>query len=387
MSSERMEKQSVYQFPSMDLLDTVEEIQQSLFDKDVIKQGKRLERTLTDFRVNAKVVGVSRGPSVTRFEVEPSAGIKESSVINLADDIALRLAVPGVRMDGPVFGKTAIGIEVPNVKRETVSFREMMDCKGFRDNSSPLCIGLGKVIGGKVILMELSKMPHLLVAGDDGSGKTSFLNTVLAGIMYKARPDEVKLILADTEMKGLTNYNGIPHLLVPVITDTKKAASALRWAVEEMERRCEAMKAKDVWDINEYNTVAEEKMPYIVIVIDEMYDLMMAARDDVEELVLRLGQKGRACGIHMVLATRHPSADVMNGAVSKSIPSRIAFAVSTSKDSQKIMGMNDAIQLLGKGDMLYYPIGASRPVRVQGAFISEEALRRVTGFIRRQGIF
>ena len=255
----------------------------------------------------------------------------------------------------------------------------------MRDNSSPLCIGLGKDIGGKVILVDLSKMPHLLVAGDDGSVKTVWLNTVLAGIMYKARPDEVKLILADTEMKGLTHYNGIPHLLIPVITDAKKAASALRWAVEEMERRYDAMKESDVWDINEYNTIAEEKMPYIVIVINEMYDLMMAAMVDVEDAVLRLGQKGRACGIHMVLTTRHPSADVMNGVVSKSIPSRIAFAVSTPKDSHNILGMNDALKLLGKGDMLYYPIGANIPARVQGAFISVEELRQVISFIRRQG--
>jgi S-DNA-T family DNA segregation ATPase FtsK/SpoIIIE len=262
----------------------------------------------------------------------------------------------------------------------------MMDCKGFRDNSSPLCIGLGKVIGGKVILMELSKMPHLLVAGDDGSGKTSFLNTVLAGIMYKARPDEVKLILADTEMKGLTNYNGIPHLLVPVITGAKKAASALRWAVEEMERRCEAMKAKDVWDINEYNTVAEEKMPYIVIVIDEMSDLMMVAKADVEDAILRLAQKARACGIHMVLATQRPSVDVITGIVKANIPSRIAFAVSSLTDSRTILDMGGAEKLLGKGDMLFYPIGANKPSRVQGAFVSDEELNRVTDFIKQQAI-
>ena len=375
-----------YIFPPLDLLNPVKKTNRRQFDSDVREQCRKLEQTLADFRVNAKVTGVTRGPSVTRYELEPAPGVKVSSVVNLADDIALRLAAPGVRVEAPIPGKAAIGIEAPNVTNDMVSFREIVDCEDVRKSSSKLCVGLGKDIEGKVITIDLAKMPHLLVAGTTGSGKSVCVNTLLAGIMYKARPDEVKLILVDPKVVELTNYNGIPHLLVPVVTDAKKAASALHWAVGEMERRYKSFADTRVRDIKAYNAQAEEKMPYIVIVIDEMSDLMMVAKADVEDAILRLAQKARACGIHMVLATQRPSVDVITGIVKANIPSRIAFAVSSLTDSRTILDMGGAEKLLGKGDMLYYPIGANKPSRVQGAFVSDEELNRVTDFIKQQAI-
>ncbi len=375
-----------YRFPPLELLNPAEKTEQRRSDADVRKQCLTLEKTLADFRVNAKVTGVTRGPSVTRYELEPAPGVKVSSVVNLADDIALRLAAPGVRVEAPIPGKAAIGIEAPNITNDMVSFREIVDCKAVRDNPSKLCVGLGKDIEGKVITIDLAKMPHLLIAGTTGSGKSVCVNTLLAGIMYKARPDEVKLILVDPKVVELTNYNGIPHLLVPVVTDAKKAASALHWAVAEMERRYKSFADTRVRDIKAYNAQAEEKMPYIVIVIDEMSDLMMVAKADVEDAILRLAQKARACGIHMVLATQRPSVDVITGIVKANIPSRIAFAVSSLTDSRTILDMGGAEKLLGKGDMLFYPIGANKPSRVQGAFVSDEELNRVTDFIKKQAI-
>ncbi|MBR0293746.1 MAG: DNA translocase FtsK [Acidaminococcaceae bacterium] len=383
---ETEQKKEEYIFPPLELLNPVKKTNRRQFDSDVREQCRKLEQTLADFRVNAKVTGVTRGPSVTRYELEPAPGVKVSSVVNLADDIALRLAAPGVRVEAPIPGKAAIGIEAPNVTNDMVSFREIVDCEDVRKSSSKLCVGLGKDIEGKVITIDLAKMPHLLVAGTTGSGKSVCVNTLLAGIMYKARPDEVKLILVDPKVVELTNYNGIPHLLVPVVTDAKKAASALHWAVAEMERRYKSFADTRVRDIKAYNAQAEEKMPYIVIVIDEMSDLMMVATADVEDAILRLAQKARACGIHMVLATQRPSVDVITGIVKANIPSRIAFAVSSLTDSRTILDMGGAEKLLGKGDMLYYPIGANKPSRVQGAFVSDEELNRVTDFIKQQAI-
>ena len=384
--NEAVKKKEEYIFPPLELLNPVKKINRRQFDSDVREQCRKLEQTLADFRVSAKVIGVTRGPSVTRYELEPAPGVKVSSVVNLADDIALRLAAPGVRVEAPIPGKAAIGIEAPNITNDMVSFREIVDCEDVRKNPSKLCVGLGKDIEGKVITIDLAKMPHLLVAGTTGSGKSVCVNTLLAGIMYKARPDEVKLILVDPKVVELTNYNGIPHLLVPVVTDAKKAASALHWAVAEMERRYKSFADTRVRDIKAYNVQAEEKMPYIVIVIDEMSDLMMVAKADVEDAILRLAQKARACGIHMVLATQRPSVDVITGIVKANIPSRIAFAVSSLTDSRTILDMGGAEKLLGKGDMLYYPIGANKPSRVQGAFVSDEELNRVTDFIKQQAI-
>ena len=384
--NETVKKKEEYIFPPLELLNPVKRTNRRQFDSDVKEQCRKLEQTLADFRVSAKVTGVTRGPSVTRYELEPAPGVKVSSVVNLADDIALRLAAPGVRVEAPIPGKAAIGIEAPNITNDMVSFREIVDCEEVRKNPSKLCVGLGKDIEGKVITIDLAKMPHLLIAGTTGSGKSVCVNTLLAGIMYKARPDEVKLILVDPKVVELTNYNGIPHLLVPVVTDAKKAASALHWAVGEMERRYKSFADTRVRDIKAYNAQADEKMPYIVIVIDEMSDLMMVAKADVEDAILRLAQKARACGIHMVLATQRPSVDVITGIVKANIPSRIAFAVSSLTDSRTILDMGGAEKLLGKGDMLFYPIGANKPSRVQGAFVSDEELNRVTDFIKQQAI-
>ena len=304
----------------------------------------------------------------------------------MADDIALKLAAPGVRIEAPIPGKAAIGIEVPNIKNDPVNFREVVDNDVVRKQESKLCIGLGKDISGNIIPADLSKMPHLLVAGSTGSGKSVCINTIIAGLLYKAHPDEVKLILVDPKVVELSNYNGIPHLLVPVVTEPKKAASALHWAVAEMERRYKAFADNQVREIKSYNEQAVEKMPYIVIIIDELSDLMMVAKVDVEDAILRLAQKARAAGIHLILATQRPSVDVITGIVKANIPSRISFAVSSQTDSRTILDMGGAEKLLGKGDMLFYPIGYNKPVRVQGAFVSDKELNRVVDFIVKQSI-
>ena len=345
-----------------------------------------LEQTLADFKVRARVVAVTRGPSVTRFELEPAAGVKVSSVVNLADDIALRLAAPGVRIEAPIPGKSAIGIEAPNTKNDPVCFREVVEAGSVRNAKEHLCIGLGKDISGDIISADLAKMPHLLVAGSTGSGKSVCINTIIAGLLYRATPDEVKLILVDPKVVELSNYNGIPHLLTPVVTEPKKAASALHWAVAEMERRYKAFADSRVRDIKTYNAQAAEKMPYIVIIIDELSDLMMVAKVDVEDAILRLAQKARAAGIHLILATQRPSVDVITGIVKANIPSRIAFAVSSQTDSRTIIDMGGAEKLLGKGDMLFYPMGYNKPVRVQGAFVSDDELNKIVDFIIKQSI-
>lgn len=377
-------KSSHYRLPPLSLLKTVVKPRSKDYEADIQKQCAILEQTLADFKVHAQVVHVTRGPSVTRFELEPAPGVKVSSVVNLADDIALRLAASGVRIEAPIPGKAAIGIEAPNIKTEPVTFKEVVDCKEMRGNKDKLCIGLGRDIAGNVICCDLSKMPHLLVAGSTGSGKSVCINTIIAGILYKALPDEVKFILVDPKVVELTNYNGIPHLLVPVVTDPKKAASALHWAVAEMERRYKVFADNHVRDMDSYNRQAEEAMPYIVIIIDELSDLMMVAKVDVEDAILRLAQKARAAGIHLVLATQRPSVDVITGIVKANIPSRIAFAVSSQIDSRTILDETGAEKLLGKGDMLYSPIGTNKPVRVQGAFVTDEELNRIVTFIKDQ---
>ncbi len=375
-----------YRLPPLEILDVPHLHDPATYQKDIMEQCAVLEQTLADFRVKAKVIAVTRGPSVTRYELEPAPGVKVSSVVNLADDIALRLAAPGVRIEAPIPGKSAIGIEAPNTKNDTVCFREVVDADCVRSASSRLCIGLGKDISGNIIPADLAKMPHLLVAGSTGSGKSVCINTIIAGILYKARPDEVKLILVDPKVVELSNYNGIPHLLTPVVTEPKKAASALHWAVAEMERRYKMFADSHVREINSYNAQAEEKMPFIVIIIDELSDLMMVAKVDVEDAILRLAQKARAAGIHLILATQRPSVDVITGIVKANIPSRIAFAVSSQTDSRTIIDMGGAEKLLGKGDMLFYPIGYNKPVRVQGAFVTDAELNKITDFIIKQSI-
>lgn len=375
-----------YRFPPLEILDNPVIADPVSYESDIMQQCSILEQTLADFKVKASVIAVTRGPSVTRFELEPAPGVKVSSVVNLADDIALKLAASGVRIEAPIPGKAAIGIEVPNIKNDPVFFKEVVDNAAVTSNSSKLCIGLGKDISGNIITADLSKMPHLLVAGSTGSGKSVCINTIIAGILYKASPDDVKLILVDPKVVELSNYNGIPHLLTPVVTDAKKAASALHWAVAEMERRYQLFADNHVREINSYNQKAAEKMPFIVIIIDELSDLMMVAKVDVEDAILRLAQKARAAGIHLILATQRPSVDVITGIVKANIPSRIAFAVSSQTDSRTILDMGGAEKLLGKGDMLFYPIGFNKPVRVQGAFVSDSELNRIVDFITRQSI-
>ena len=377
---------SSYQLPPLEILNTPKASDPSTYQKDIMDQCAVLEQTLADFKVRARVVAVTRGPSVTRFELEPAAGVKVSSVVNLADDIALRLAAPGVRIEAPIPGKSAIGIEAPNTKNDPVCFREVVEAGSVRNAKEHLCIGLGKDISGDIISADLAKMPHLLVAGSTGSGKSVCINTIIAGLLYRATPDEVKLILVDPKVVELSNYNGIPHLLTPVVTEPKKAASALHWAVAEMERRYKAFADSRVRDIKTYNAQADEKMPYIVIIIDELSDLMMVAKVDVEDAILRLAQKARAAGIHLILATQRPSVDVITGIVKANIPSRIAFAVSSQTDSRTIIDMGGAEKLLGKGDMLFYPMGYNKPVRVQGAFVSDDELNKIVDFIIKQSI-
>ncbi|WP_405384217.1 DNA translocase FtsK 4TM domain-containing protein [Phascolarctobacterium sp.] len=378
--------QGQYILPPLDLLDKPKVSDPASYQKDIMEQCAVLEQTLADFRVRAKVVAVTRGPSVTRFELEPAPGVKVSSVVNLADDIALRLAAPGVRIEAPIPGKSAIGIEAPNIKNDMVCFREVVEDSKVSGDPAPLCIGLGKDISGNIIPADLAKMPHLLVAGSTGSGKSVCINTIIAGLLYRARPEEVKLILVDPKVVELSNYNGIPHLLTPVVTEPKKAASALHWAVAEMERRYKLFAESHVREIKSYNSQAAEKLPFIVIIIDELSDLMMVAKVDVEDAILRLAQKARAAGIHLILATQRPSVDVITGIVKANIPSRIAFAVSSQTDSRTIIDMGGAEKLLGKGDMLYYPIGFNKPVRVQGAFVTDAELNKIVDSIVGQSI-
>ena len=362
--------------------------------KEVANNAKILEKTLESFNVKAKIIHISQGPTVTRYEIEPAPGVKVSKIVNLADDIALSLAASGVRIEAPIPGKAAIGIEVPNKVTLSVPLRDVLESDEFLNSSSKLVVALGKDIAGKTVTADLGKMPHLLVAGSTGSGKSVCINTLLTSILFKATPQEVRLILIDPKVVELTSYNGLPHLLTPVVTDPKKAASALRWAVQEMERRYEMFAAAGVRDIGRYNELighfpsgagsSGEKIPYIMIIIDELADLMMAAPVDVEDAIIRLAQKARASGIHMVLATQRPSVDVITGLIKANVPSRISFAVSSQIDSRTILDMAGAEKLLGKGDMLFYPIGMSKPLRVQGAFIADNEVEQLTEYIKKQ---
>lgn len=380
-----LEAGTAYKFPPLDLLEPIQDCQQENINVGIANQSKIIEQTLNDFNVKATILAVSRGPSVTRFELAPAPGVKVSKIVNLSDDLALKLAAPGIRIE-PVPGKAAIGVEVPNIVTDSVQFRSVMDSEALRAAKNKLCVAMGRDISGNVIIADLAKMPHLLVAGSTGSGKSVCINTIIAGLLFRTTPEEVKLILVDPKVVELTNYNGIPHLLTPVVTNAKQAASALHWAVAEMERRYTLFADAQVRDINRYNENALEKLPFIVIIIDELADLMMVAAVDVEDAILRLAQKARAAGIHLILATQRPSVDVITGIIKANIPSRIAFAVSSQTDSRTILDMSGAEKLLGKGDMLFYPIGASKPQRVQGAFVSDGELDRLVDFIKEQAI-
>ena len=351
-----------------------------------IKDNARiLQQTLESFHVNAKVVSTCHGPAVTRYDLEPAPGVKVSKITNLAEDIALQMATSSVRIE-PVPGKAAIGIEIPNRTLEGVQLREVLENPEFQEAASKLTVGLGMDISGHAIFADIGKMPHLLVAGATGSGKSVCINTLISSILFKATPDEVKFILIDPKMVELSNYNGIPHLMVPVVTDPKKASSVLNWAVQEMEKRYSIFANHGVRDIKTFNRrYPEERIPFIIIVIDELADLMMVSPRDVEDAICRILQKARAAGIHMILATQRPSVNVITGIIKANLPSRISFAVSSQVDSRTILDRGGAETLLGKGDMLFSPQGAAKPIRVQGAFISDEEVEMLLDYIRAQG--
>ena len=378
-----------YLFPTMDLLNVNSKLKLKNEDKkDLIENANKLEETLSNFGVEAKVVQVTKGPSVTRFELQPSPGVKVSKIVNLQDDIALGLAANGVRMEAPIPGKAAIGIEVPNKKQSPVFLREVLDSKEFTNTNKNLAFALGKDITGKCIVGDLSKMPHMLIAGATGSGKSVCINSLIISLLYKYSPDQVKLLMVDPKVVELSVYNGIPHLLIPVVTDPKKAAGALNWAVNEMNKRYNLFSQMKVKNIESYNNLFEkgeiqEKLPYIVVIVDELADLMMACPNDVEDYICRLAQMARAAGMHLIIATQRPSVDVITGVIKANIPSRVSFAVSSGTDSRTILDQVGAEKLLGRGDMLYYPIGENKPIRVQGAFISEEEVEKVVDFIKQ----
>lgn len=379
------EEEDNYVFPPVDLLAKPKAT--ATFDKNAIQAvAIKLQKTLASFGVEARVTDVTKGPTVTRYELAPSTGVKVSKIVNLADDIALNLAAKSIRIEAPIPGKAAVGIEVPNTVSESVFLREVIESKAFKDHSSKIGFALGKDAAGDVIIADIAKMPHVLVAGATGSGKSVCINSIIISILYKAKPSEVKLILIDPKMVELSGYNGIPHLLIPVVTDPKKAAGALNWAVQEMVNRYSLFASKGVKDIKGYNKVMEKeglaKLPQIVIIIDELADLMMVAPNDVEDAICRLAQMARAAGMHLVIATQRPSVDVITGIIKANIPSRIAFTVSSQVDSRTILDSAGAEKLLGKGDMLYFPVGETKPLRVQGAFVSESEIEKIVEHIK-----
>ncbi|MGM9532067.1 DNA translocase FtsK [Intestinibacter sp.] len=343
-----------------------------------------VKETLSNFNINIKDCNATFGPTITRYEVSPEAGTKVSKIVNLSDDLALGLAARSIRIEAPVPGKSVIGLEVPNDNPQVVGLREVITSDEFKNHPSSLAVGLGKEITGKPLIADLAKMPHLLIAGATGSGKSVCVNTIITSLLYKSSPDDVKLLLIDPKVVELAHYNGIPHLLSPVVTDPKKASNALNWAVSEMNKRYKLFAENGVKDITGYNKKCDEKMYKIVIIIDELADLMMACGNEVEDYICRLAQMARAAGMHLIIATQRPSVDVITGIIKANIPSRIAFAVSSQTDSRTILDMGGAEKLLGKGDMLYYPLGAAKPLRIQGAFISEEESEKVIEEIKSQ---
>ena len=379
-----------YKLPSLSLLSRSLKVKSSRLNKEILENVRILEETLESFGVKVCVSQVHRGPAITRYEIQPGPGIKVSKIVRLADDIALSLAAQDVRIEAPIPGKSALGIEVPNKDVSMVYLREILECPEFMDAASKISIALGKDIAGNPIIADLMKMPHLLIAGATGSGKSVCLNSIITSILYKATPNEVKFVMIDPKMVELIGYNGIPHLLSPVVTDPRKAAAALKWVVNEMETRYELFSSMGIRDIIRYNSQSEnhrqcEPLPYIVVVIDELADLMMIAPIDVEDAICRISQMARAAGIHLVVATQRPSVDVITGLIKANIPARIAFAVSSQIDSRTILDMNGAEKLLGKGDMLFVPIGASKPIRIQGALVTDNEVEDIVGYILKQG--
>ena len=379
-----------YEYPPVELLGKTPKKGLKGGAKALTDTATKLQKTLYSFGVSAKVENVSVGPAITRYELKPAEGVRVSKIANLADDIALNLAAETIRIEAPIPGKQAVGIEVPNKEKEAVHLREVLESEEFRNNKSKLTVALGKDVAGNIQLADIAKMPHVLIAGSTGSGKSVCINTIITSIIYNAKPSEVKMVMVDPKVVELSVYNGIPHLLIPVVTDPKKAAGALAWAVQEMDNRYNLFASKGVRDIKGYNKAIEKeegmgKLPQIVIIVDELADLMMVAAKDVEEAICRLAQKARAAGMHLVIATQRPSVDVITGLIKANVPSRIAFAVSSQVDSRTILDSVGAEKLLGKGDMLFFPTGAPKPVRVQGAFVSDEEVEKIVGFVKQNG--
>lgn len=384
-----------YVFPSIDLLKKGEGKKSANTEHQLRETADKLQQTLKNFGVNVTVTNISCGPAVTRYEIQPEMGVKVSKIVGLTDDIKLNLAAADIRIEAPIPGKAAVGIEVPNKENVMVAFHDLIESPEFQTAKSKISFAVGKDISGKTKVTDIAKMPHLLIAGATGSGKSVCINTIIMSILYKARPDEVKLIMIDPKVVELSVYNGIPHLMIPVVTDPKKASGALHWAVAEMTERYEKFAEANVREINGYNAKVDsievpegqerpQKMPQIVIIVDELADLMMVASNDVEEAICRLAQLARAAGIHLVIATQRPSVNVITGLIKANMPSRIAFSVTSGTDSRTILDMNGAEKLLGKGDMLFHPQGAPKPIRVQGAFVSDKEVSDVVEFIKEQ---
>ena len=381
-----------YQFPSIDLLKKASRPTSNRMDDENSLRAKamKLEDTLRSFNISATVTNVTQGPAVTRYEVHPDVGVKVKSIKNLADDIALNMEAKSIRIEAPIPGKPAVGIEIENDRINMVTVREIIDSAEFKKSESKITFAVGKDISGKAIVADLKAMPHMLIAGSTGSGKSVCINSIIASILYKARPDEVKLVLIDPKVVELANYSGIPHLLIPVVTEPVKAAAALNWAVAEMDERYRKFAEEGVRELASFNRVMREKgeedsvMPQVVIIIDELADLMMAAPSQVEESICRLAQKARAAGMHLIVATQRPSVDVITGVIKANIPSRIAFAVSSQFDSRTILDMAGAEKLVGKGDMLFNPLGGGKPIRVQGTFISDQEVHDVIKHVKSQ---
>ncbi len=381
-----------YQLPPVELLNSGSNKKGAPAHQDIAQRTRILEETLESFGVKARVVEIHQGPTITRYEIQPAPGIRVSKITTLQNDLALSLAAPQVRIEAPIPGKAAVGIEVPNKEVAPVLLRDVIEAPEYREATSRLAVAFGKDIAGRAVFGNLEKMPHLLIAGATGSGKSVCINTIIMSLLLRARPDEVKLMMIDPKMVELSHYNGIPHLIAPVVTDPKKAAGFLRWAVKEMENRYELFASAGVRDIGRYNADLLEEtgdrqgaLPHIVLIVDELADLMMVAPVDVEDAICRLAQMARAAGIHLVVATQRPSVDVITGLIKANIPSRIAFAVASQIDSRTILDMGGAEKLLGKGDMLYHPVGSSKPLRVQGAFVSEKEIEAVVEHTKRQG--
>lgn len=387
-------EESSYCFPPVTMLASSKKVDANLETEELQTNGKMLVETLKSFGVQTKILDICRGPAVTRYELQPAAGVKISKITNLADDLAMNLAATGVRIEAPIPGKAAVGIEVPNKTKSIVRMRELIESNSFATSKSHLTVALGRDIAGQVTVADLAKMPHVLIAGTTGSGKSVCINSLIVSLLYKSGPDDVRFLMIDPKVVELGIYNGIPHLLVPVVTDPRKAAGALNWAVTEMLKRYKIFAENNVRDLKGYNALAEangyqdengqpmHKMPQIVIIIDELSDLMMAAPNEVEDAICRLAQMARAAGMHLVVATQRPSVDVVTGLIKANIPSRIAFAVSSAIDSRTILDSAGAEKLLGQGDMLFSPVGAQKPLRIQGCFVSDSEIESVVDFVR-----